>query len=205
MQTSQLAFGALLFAGLTAVDAAPPSVSAGAKKSEVCQGCHGANGISADDSVPKLAGQYSEYIVKQIFDFQIQSRRDERMSPMAGTVTSVEDARDIAAYFSSQTPMRGKPNKSKNAQLGKQIYDEGIPERNIEACARCHGPDGKGKWKNYALFPVIGGQHKAYLLKQLEDFKTSRRATDASGVMTLIGRNLKKAELDALTEYIAGL
>ena len=206
MGSSKLMFGAMLFAGLaTTVEAAPPSASAGEKKSEICQDCHGAKGISDDTSVPKLAGQYPEYIIKQIFDFQMQSRRDDRMSPMAGMVTNMEDAKDIAAYFANQPHMRGKPVKSKDVKLGKNIYDNGIPERNIKSCAGCHGANGKGTTKDNPLFPVIGGQHKTYLLKQLDDFRTNKRTSDPTGIMTFIGRNLDDVELEAVTDYIAGM
>jgi len=205
MKSSKLMLGALLFAGMTSADAAPPSISEGAKKSEVCQGCHGAKGISGDSSIPKLAGQYPEYIVKQITDFQMQSRRDDRMSPMAGMITNLNDAKDIAAYFASQTPMKGKPAKSAQVQLGKKIYESGIPDRGIKSCAGCHGPAGKGTSKDNPLFPVIGGQHKTYLLKQLDDFRTNKRTSDPTGIMTFVGRNLEDLELEAVADYIAGM
>ena len=39
---------------------------AGMEKSQLCQGCHGEYGISNEPLIPKLAGQYGNYISKQI-------------------------------------------------------------------------------------------------------------------------------------------
>lgn len=179
--------------------------AAGEKKSAVCQGCHGEHGISVDPTIPKLAGQFAEYIAKQINDFQIENRRDPRMSPMAATVTSARDLADIAAYFASQKPMRGIPLRSPQVQLGRMIFEAGIPARGVPACAGCHGAHGKGMASNAMLFPVIGGQHRAYIIKQLNDFRLERRHTDLSGTMTSIGQALTMQEVEAIADYVSGL
>lgn len=178
---------------------------AGQVKSQLCQSCHGVNGISTDPTIPKLAGQFKEYMVKQLGDFQIRNREDARMSPMAATVTNIQDMMDITAYFAAQTQMRGLPSKMSQVQLGKKIFESGLPERGLVACAGCHGAQGKGKSKDNPQFPVIGGQHKQYMLKQLNDFKTSKRMTDPTEIMASIAKNLNKDELDAVAEYVAGL
>lgn len=178
---------------------------AGQKKSVVCQGCHGVKGVSTDPSVPKLAGQFREYLARQISEFQVQNRRDERMSPMADTITKTKDLMDIAAYFASQPKMRGAPSKSPATALGRSIYEKGMPERGLDACISCHGEAGKGSLKQNPAFPVIGGQHKQYILKQLTDFRTNKRTTDPTGFMSNIARVLTKPELDAVAEYVSSL
>ena len=45
-------------------------IEAGRAKAVVCVACHGANGYSQNPIWPKLAGQHSYYIQKQIQDFQ---------------------------------------------------------------------------------------------------------------------------------------
>ena len=72
--------------------------------------------------------------------------------------------------------------------------DSGVP-----ACAGCHQSDGKGN----ARFPRLAGQHQTYVLKQLADYKSGRRATDP--LMTTVGKRLSTDEARALAEYIAGL
>jgi cytochrome c553 len=185
--------------------AADGDAAAGKAKSALCQSCHGANGKSVEPVIPNLAGQHADYLLKQIYDFQMQSRRDPRMSPIANGLGNAQDMRDIAAYFAAQPVMHGTLGKNAQVPLGKAIYDNGIAARGIGSCSQCHGADGKGSAQGMALFPVIGGQNKAYLIKQMNDFKTDKRNTDPSGVMPSLGRQLNKAELDAVAEYLAGM
>lgn len=185
--------------------AAEGNAAAGKLKSALCQSCHGVNGKSADPTVPNLAGQHVQYILKQIYDFQMENRSDPRMSPIAHTLSDMQEVRDIAAYFAAQPTMRGVLGKNAQVQRGKAIYDNGIPARSIGSCIQCHGPNGKGSAQGMALFPVIGGQNKAYMLKQFNDFKTEKRNTDPSGVMAGLSRQLNKEEWDAVAEYLAGM
>jgi cytochrome c553 len=180
------------------------SAKAGKTKSEMCQGCHGANGISIDPTTfPNLAGQYAGYIFKQVQDFQTGNRNDDTMSAMAAMVTSKEDLKDIAVYFASQKQMKGSGGSSKN---GAKIYKSGNKKLgNYGACVRCHGKNGKGKGKSNSLFPVIGGQTKADLIKQLKDFKTGKRTNDPAGMMAMVAKGLTDKEIETISEYVSGL
>ena len=71
---------------------------AGKTSSDFCQGCHGEAGLSAEDLIPNLAGQYASYIAKQLRNFQSGARTHEIMSAMAKTISDAELV-DIAAYF----------------------------------------------------------------------------------------------------------
>lgn len=177
---------------------------AGKTKSELCQGCHGANGISIDPTTfPNLAGQYAGYIFKQVQDFQLGNRQDDTMSAMAATVTSKQDLKDISVYFASQKQMKASGGSSKT---GAKLFKSGNKKLgNYGACVRCHGKNGKGKGKNNSLFPVIGGQQKAYLIKQLKDFKAGKRANDPAGMMAMVAKGLSDKEINAVAEYVAGL
>ena len=179
--------------------------AAGKAKSALCQTCHGASGKSVEPTIPNLAGQQVDYILKQIYDFQMQNRSDPRMSPIADGLSNAQDVRDIAAYFAAQPTMHGTLGKNAQVPRGKAIYESGIAARGIGSCSQCHGPNGKGSAQGMALFPVIGGQNKAYILKQLNDFKTEKRNTDPSGVMAEMGKQLNKEEPDAVAEYLAGM
>ncbi|MEW6312822.1 MAG: c-type cytochrome [Pseudomonadota bacterium] len=176
--------------------------AAGKDKSALCQGCHGEDGNSAAPNFPRLAGQYANYIQKQIRDFQAERRSDPTMSGMAATVTERQDLLDISAYFASQKKMKG--DGSKNA-AGEKLYNEGNAATGIYGCVNCHGEAGKGKAPNNALFPVIGGQHKDYLVKQLTDFKKGDRKNDPAGMMGNIAKLMTDAEIEAVATYLSGL
>jgi len=181
------------------------SAKAGKDKSALCQGCHGEKGLSADPTFPHLGGQFAGYIFKQVTDFQQAKRHDDTMSAMATTVTSKQDLKDIAAYFASQKQMKGKGSNGSKAALGKKIFTKGNPKNGLYGCKNCHGNTGKGKSNYNPLFPVIGGQHKAYIIKQLTNLKSGARKNDPAGMMGNIAKLLSKKEIEAVAEYVAGL
>ena len=175
---------------------------AGKEKSALCQGCHGEDGMSAAPNFPRLAGQYAGYSKKQIVDFQKEYRKDDTMSGMAATVTEKQDLEDIAAYFAKQKIMVGE--KTANP-AGHNLYVKGNPATNLYGCVNCHGDDGKGKSPTNYVFPIIGGQHKDYLVKQLNDFRSSTRTNDPAGMMADIAKKMTDAEIAAVAEYLSGL
>jgi cytochrome c553 len=181
---------------------------AGADKSAVCQGCHGATGNSEDASFPRLAGQYASYIAKEVEDFKSGLRaNNETMAGMAATVESEQDALDIGSYFASQK-MTSKPLSDvdkKLAEKGEKIFYNGIIDKNVYGCVNCHGERGKGKAPNIPQFPVIGGQHRDYLVRQLTDFRDGARANDPAGMMQGIAKGLSNDEIKALANYLSGL
>ncbi len=193
----------IIFFAVTGTAFAAGDPVAGKDKSALCQGCHGEDGMSAASSFPRLAGQYAGYIKKQITDFQARTRKDDTMEGMADTVTEKQDLEDIAAYFASQKPMRGDSGTS--SFPGKYLYINGNPASNLYGCINCHGENGKGKSPNNSVFPVIGGQHKDYLVKQLNEFRSGKRSNDPAGMMGDIAEKMTDVEIDAVSEYLAGL
>ena len=174
--------------------------AAGKEKSRLCQGCHGEDGNSTDELIPKLAGQYEQYISKQLRNYQAGVRSHQIMNAMAAAISDVELA-DISAYFASQSKMKG--NGSTPNEQGKNIFLKGNISQMVMACVNCHGVSGKGLTPETPMFPVIGGQHKAYLLKQLIDFKEDDRVNSPNAIMNRIVRSLSDADLNALAEYIS--
>ena len=92
-----------------------------------------------------------------------------------------------------------------NNQLGKELFLNGDMSRMLVACAQCHGVTGKGKTPDNAAFPVLGGQHKDYLLGQLINFRLGDRSNSPGGVMNIMVQRLNDAELEAIAEYVSGL
>lgn len=182
--------------------------AAGKDKAALCAGCHGDDGNSMSAEFPRLASQYADYIVKQVVDFQKGHRaNNDTMAGMAASIATIEDAKDIAAYFAAQK-MANKPLESPKADLvnaGKKIFNEGNPDSGVYGCVNCHGQNGKGKAPNVSAFPVIGGQHRDYIIKQLKDFKEGRRANDPAGMMTDIAKKLSDKEVEAVASYLSTL
>lgn len=173
---------------------------AGQGKSAMCQGCHGADGNSPAPNFPKLAGQYGGYLRKQIMDFQSGARVDPVMSGMAAAVTDNQDLLDIAAYFARQKQMKGAGATN---EAGKKLFLEGDPARGIYGCITCHGESGKGRSPDNALFPVIGGQHKDYLVKQITDLRTGSRKNDPAGMMAGVAKAMTDSEIEAVSAYLS--
>ena len=168
---------------------------AGKDKSTLCQGCHGESGISPMPNIPSLSGQWGAYIMRSLRDFLAGSRSDPIMTDMANSITSLQDEFDISAYFASQSTMTDSPHKNEE---GKRLYI-------IYQCISCHGIDGQGKPGNNPMFPILGGQHKEYLIKQLDDFRTGLRETDMSGTMPILAKRMSAAETEAIADYLSGI
>lgn len=169
-------------------------VERGRKKAQACAACHGADGNAAQPQFPSLAGQTSRYLYLQLKDFQEGRRAEPQMAPFVKTL-SREDMFDLAAYFAAQKlrPVANfKPDPVK-AQRGKKKADEVL-------CTMCH----LGGFLGQNEIPRVAGQHHAYIVKQLKDFKTAKRTNDA-GNMISVSRTLSERDIDDLAHYLAGL
>ncbi|WP_298721293.1 cytochrome c [uncultured Oceanisphaera sp.] len=85
---------------LSAPAFAAGDAEAGKAKSAVCAACHGAEGISAVEIYPNLAGQKAAYIVSQLKAFKAGERNNAIMAPMAMPLSD-QDMEDLAAYYAS--------------------------------------------------------------------------------------------------------
>ena len=170
---------------------------AGKVKSLICQACHGADGNPTTSDCPKLAGQYAIYIQKEIKDFQLGSRKDPIMTDIAARLTNEQDLLDIAAYFASQPKMKSDhPVKNES---GRKRFLAG------NGCETCHGVNGKGLAPNSPFAPVIGGQFKSYLVKQLKDFRSNARNNEENGIMGMIADLMTDEQIDDVASYESGL
>jgi cytochrome c553 len=93
-----LAAAGLLLATQAAVADGDPA--AGKDKAQACAACHGANGISTSDQFPILAGQYKDYLIQALREYQKGGRNNPIMKGMAANLSD-QDIQDVAAYFSS--------------------------------------------------------------------------------------------------------
>ncbi len=175
--------------------------AAGKTKSASCAGCHGVDGNSAAPNFPKLAGQHAGYLLKQMQDFKNGKRKDPTMTAMVAPL-SEQDMADLAAYFASQKIKSGKTAEDK-LELGQMLYRAGNATSGVAACAACHSPTGAGNPQ--AKFPALKGQHAAYVVKQLKDFRNATRSNDAGSMMRGVAGKMTDAEIEAVAQYVQGL
>lgn len=164
-----------------------------------CVSCHGAAGNSTIAVNPKLAGQNAVYLHKQLVDFTTPQRQQAVMTTYSKMLTEQEKL-NISAYLATQTQKPGAAKNKDTIELGKKIYRAGIAEKNVPACASCHGPAGNGMPTRY---PRIGGQHQDYTAGQLAAFKSNGRKNSAE--MTTIAQRMSDDEMKAVADYVAGL
>ncbi len=74
---------------------------AGKEKSIACLSCHGPDGVSPSPAFPHLAGQYRDYLVQALVDYQSGKRRNAIMQSFAAPL-SRQDMEDLAAYYAGQ-------------------------------------------------------------------------------------------------------
>lgn len=71
--------------------------TSGGDKAAQCLGCHGTK-AQGNASIPKLAGQHRQYLIKQLKAFKNGSRSGGPMSTVARSLSD-QDIEDIAAYL----------------------------------------------------------------------------------------------------------
>jgi len=165
----------------------------------VCAACHAPDGNSVITLNPKLAGQHSDYLLKQLTNFKAGTRANPVMMPMVANLTP-EDMKNLADYFSNQKINQAKAKSNGAGSLGEKIYRGGIAATGVPACAACHGANGAGLPKQ---FPRLAAQHADYTLAQLRTFRTGERAN--APMMMAIAAKMTDAEMQAVADYMQGL
>ncbi|MEO8670065.1 MAG: c-type cytochrome [Tahibacter sp.] len=181
---------------------------AGAGAAVTCVACHGAKGISPIPTFPHLAGQRAEYLYWKLVQFQREARTDSPMSTLAATLTEPV-MRDLAAYFSALPPK--SPLASADAtDPGGTLYNDGDPARGVPPCQGCHGTAGSGhplseQAPRYRMFPVLQGQHAAYIAQRLEQFQSGkRRYTSSENIMAGVVHGLTAEDMRNLAAWLEG-
>ena len=209
---ARLRAASILVLGLaaTAVHAADPELpggdaDAGQAISTTCAACHGADGNSLNPQWPSLAGQHPRYIVQQLSYFKAGTRNNVLMNAQAAGLSET-DMQNLAAYYSTQTPVVREVADASSVDSARRLYLGGDKERGIPACIACHGPQGAGN--PGVPYPVIAGQHATYLASSLREYAADddkRSNVETQNMMTTIALKLEPAEIDALSSYIQGL
>jgi cytochrome c553 len=203
-----MASAVLLCAGGAGAQApAKPDAAKGqAIAGQICAACHANDGNSQMAANPKIAGQFYEYLHKQLVNFRSQGgKKPERDNAVMAGMTanlSADDLRNLAAYYAAQKLKPAAARDKDLAGLGQKIYRGGNTATGVAACSGCHGPAGTGMPVQY---PRIAGQFPEYIEAQLKAFRAGTRANDPNGMMRSVAARMSDREIQAVSEYVAGL
>ena len=165
---------------------------------EKCQHCHGLKGEASNVIYPRLAGQNSSYINKQLLDFRSGDRKGTMNNMVVGLTD--EQISMLAEYFSTQPTKSHRVRDKDFSAVGQYIYQKGNKYADIPACASCHGENGEGS----ETLPRLAGQHKRYVAEQLAEFNKRSRTND-NAIMHSIASNMTEFEIHAVSLYVSGL
>ncbi|MCF6264317.1 MAG: cytochrome c4 [Xanthomonadales bacterium] len=184
-------------------NAGESDAKAGQTKAATCVACHGADGNSMVPMWPKLAGQHTAYLERQIKLIKSGDRSVPEMTGLLGSLSD-QDIADLAAWFNSNAIALGNADEKLMA-LGESIYRSGDANAGVAACIACHGPTGKGN--PLAGYPAIAGQHATYTAKVLKDFRAGKgfSSDDAGVIMPGVAKQLSDEAITAVASYIQGL
>ena len=176
------------------------------EKLRYCEDCHGrsAQGYRGFYPIPRLAGQQPAYLENQLRAF-IERRRP---NPIMSNVAHVLDSAMIsalAAKFRALSPPPIGGATRRHAATGRQIFQNGVPDMNIAACAACHGPDASG----HEQIPRLAGQLYPYIVKALTNWSKERGQIpgrpDTSAIMGPVAHSLTRSQVEAVAEYLSYL
>ena len=158
---------------LWAADASPAMLG------NACAPCHGTDGKSPG-AIPALAGKSAAYITQRMLEFKAGSRESTVMNRIAKGYTDDEIAA-VAQHF---------------AALGQTVVAGGTtPSALADACAACHGTDGKSP----GAIPALAGKSAAYITQRMLEFKAGARE---GTVMNRIARGYDDAEIAAIARHL---
>jgi len=175
-------------------------------KISYCKDCHGvsAQGYNGYFPIPRLAGQQPEYLQNQLRAF-IEHRRTNNIMFNVAHSLSPAMLNALAAHFASlhPPPIGGAPRAL--VATGRKIFEDGMPEVNIAACAACHGPDATGSGQ----IPRLAGQLYPYMIKTLNNWDKERgrnpTVPDTSAIMSPVAHSLNKSQIEAVAAFVSTL
>ena len=185
--------GVVAVTAILTVFATPLHAQSIEEKTEVCAGCHGADGKPIDKTIPTLWGQQAGYIYIELRDFKRGDRKSDIMRPIASSLER-QEMLDIAEYFSKKPwPNLGQPSAS------KAVAERALGANRSVGCTGCHLDHFQGD----GTVPRLAGMGKDYLTKTMADFRTRARGNNPG--MSDLMLATSPDDLAALAEYLAGL
>jgi cytochrome c553 len=164
------------------------NAAAGEKRAAVCTSCHGAQGISPNDTWPNLAGQHTAYLARILGAYKSGAQKDIAMTPIAQPLSDA-DVQNLAAYFGSLS-CNAAPRETR-------VGDPAVGKALAKNCAACHGETGVA---SNPAWPMLAGQKAGYLVNALKAFKAGLRKDP---MMAGVTRGLSDADITNLAAYFS--
>ncbi len=198
-------FLALLLANsASAFTAEPVFEDSMAQRTLACSACHGKEGRAGPDGYyPRIAGKPVGYLYNQLLNFRDGRRHYGLMTRLMDPLSPAY-LLEIAQYFSAlDIPyVQPRPTAASPAllQQGQALTLQGDPQRQIPACAHCHGETLTGVQPNT---PGLVGLPRDYLSSQLGAWRTGQRRAHAPDCMADIAQRLSLDEITAVATWLA--
>jgi cytochrome c553 len=205
--------------------------SSGKGDAAACMTCHGDKGQGNDAmGAPRLAGQGTAYIIKQLTDFAEGKRTPTGVGavmPSFAKALSEQDRRDVAAYvhsindapeLSDLKALKDSGQKIGEAYKGQILVQYGVMEKDhpagaVPACKSCHQWNGRGA---APVFPMIGEQKYVYLVNQLHNWRANKEdvasgvvartndpVEDGVGMMRAVAKNLTDDDIVNVATFLS--
>jgi cytochrome c553 len=183
---------ACALAGFLAVPCAATMAQSLRDKIAQCATCHGEDGRSSDPKIPHIGGQPKLAVMYQLFFYREGRRKSEEMNAVAKGLTDAE-LTAIAEHVSKLPP----PPPVTGA-VDAARYKRGAEVAARRLCASCHNADYSGR----AQMPRLAGQHEAYTVKALQDYRTGARVGTQAAMAEAV-HGLSDADFADLAYYLA--
>ena len=182
----------------------------GAKKVQMCVGCHGIIGYQASfpeiHKVPMIAGQSATYITAALTAYKGGDRKHPTMRAIADTLTE-QDIADLAAYYSQLGLKDGGAPPATLAKATPANVEALITRNADNSCTKCHGAN--FNTPNDGTVPKLAGQHADYLFVALKSYRVKNNAhlgrSNAVMGQQVEEKKFTTAELKTLATYISSL
>ena len=185
-----------------------------------CSGCHKIDGNAELPYIPRLAGLDAAYAEKKMAEFKdspppatdelyglivnaldekprVNVTRDEQVN-MVGIAHAVtlEQTKQAVQWYAKQCPTPGRGRNNALTEQGKRIFEKGVPDQRILACASCHGQNAQGQ----GTAPLLAGQNAEYVQAQMEKFRRGDRKHAPE--MTMVAKEVTVEQAHAVAAYL---
>ncbi len=162
---------------------------AGDRRGDICANCHGEDGRGRG-AVPRLDIQSPAYLAAALGAFRDGTRASGMMLSAASGLTDAQ-VDELARKY-------GTGRRVELAGPAPRIWTEGVPERDVPACAGCHGEDARRD------FPRLAGQDRDYLVRQLTLFTSlgAARGGPHAEIMANAAQTITPRQINELADWL---